>query len=219
MSNLADIKKNPSKVLAIELIALNPHITNRELASELGVHINTITGWRKDPNFIDAAYKRFLTEVESKDLPLVVKSMVREAQEGNVQAARLLLEHLNKLVKNHHIVISSPWEKFMQGVDNKEVLEEVNPIDVDYKDVDGGDLPERKVENQGTRVRTENFKNKKAIAAEERKAERNKKQKEWYKWRVRAKKAGVEPLKSKRPTPAQRKEWERQIIKAENEIN
>ena len=219
MSNLADIKKNPSKVLAIELIALNPHITNKELASELGIHINTITGWRKDPNFIDATYKRFLTEIESKDLPLVVKSMVREAKEGNVQAARLLLEHLNKLVKNHHIVISSPWEKFMQGADNKEILEEVNPVDIDYKDVDGGDLPERNVENQGTRVRTENFKNKKAIAVEEKKAERNRKQKEWYKWRVRAKKAGVEPLKSKRPTPAQRKEWERQIIEAENETN
>ena len=123
MSNLADIKKNPSKVLAIELIALNPHITNKELASELGIHINTITGWRKDPNFIDATYKRVLTEIESKDLPLVVKSMVREAKEGNVQAARLLLEHLNKLVKNHHIVISSPWEKFMQGADNKEILD------------------------------------------------------------------------------------------------
>ena len=219
MSNLSDIKKNPSKVLAIELIALNPHITNKELASQLGVHINTVTGWRKDPNFIDAAYKRFLTEVESKDLPLVVKSMVREAKEGNVQAARLLLEHLNKLVKNHHIVISSPWEKFMQGVDNKEVVEEVSPIDIDYKDIDGGDLPERKVENQDIRVRTENVKNRKAIAEEEKKAERNKKQKEWYKWRVRAKKVGIEPLKNKRPTPAQRKDWERKIIEAENETN
>ena len=216
MSELVDIKKNPSKVLAIELIALNPHITNRELASELKVHINTIVGWRKDVNFIDAAYKRFLTEVESKDLPLVVKSMVREAKEGNVQAARLLLEHLNKLVKNHHIVISSPWEKFMQKVENKEVVEDVTAIDIDYNELDGGDLPERKVENQNIRVRSENFKNRKTIAEEEKKAERNKKQKEWYKWRVRAKKAGIEPLKSKRPTPAQRKEWERLIIGVEN---
>tara|TARA_Y100000401_G_scaffold73348_1_gene59360 strand:+ start:27329 stop:27988 length:660 start_codon:yes stop_codon:yes gene_type:complete len=219
MSDLAEIKKNPTKVLAIELIALNPNITNKELASKLGVHLNTITTWRKDANFIDATYKRFLTEIESKDLPLVVKSMVREAKEGNVQAARLLLEHLNKLVKNHHIVVSSPWEKFMQKEDTEIEVEEDVAISIDYEDINGGDLPERKVENQDIRVRTENIKNRKAIAEEEKKAERNKKQKEWYKWRVRAKKAGVEPLKNKRPTPAQRKAWERSIIEAENETN
>ena len=215
MSDLADIKKNPTKVLAIELIALNPNITNKELASQLDIHINTITGWRKDGNFIDAAYKRFLTEIESRDLPLVVKSMVREAKEGNVQAARLLLEHLNKLVKNQHIVISSPWEKFMQKVDGEEEIEEEPVIPIDYTELDG-DLPERKVENQNIRIRKENYKNRKTIAEEEKKSARNRKQKECYKWRVRAKKAGIEPLKNKRPTPAQRKAWENSIIEAED---
>ena len=38
------------------------------------------------------------------------------------------------------------------------------------------------------------------------KEEYNAKQREWYKWRKRAKKVGVSPLKSRRPTPAQRKE-------------
>ena len=55
----------------------------------------------------------------------------------------------------------------------------------------------------------------KSIKAEAKRQEYNKKQKEWYKWRKRAKKAGVEPLKSKRPTPGQRKAWEAAIIKAE----
>ena len=54
-----------------------------------------------------------------------------------------------------------------------------------------------------------------AIREDKKKAIRNAKQKEWYKWRKRAKKAGVEPLKSKRPTPGQRKAWEAAIIKAE----
>ena len=43
----------------------------------------------------------------------------------------------------------------------------------------------------------------------------NKKQKEWYKWRKRADKVGVSPLKNRRPTPAQRKEWQNKIIQAE----
>ena len=47
----------------------------------------------------------------------------------------------------------------------------------------------------------------------------NEKQKEWYKWRKRAEKVGVAPLKGRRPTPAQRKTWERAIIKAEGELD
>ena len=44
----------------------------------------------------------------------------------------------------------------------------------------------------------------------------NKKQREWHKWRVRAKKVGIEPLANRRPTPAQRAEWQRSIEEAES---
>ena len=73
------------------------------------------------------------------------------------------------------------------------------------------DLPPRKVEDQAERTHKEKVATKAAI----KKAERNAKQKNWYRWRVRAKAVGIEPLKGKRPTPAQRQEWENSIIKAE----
>ena len=51
---------------------------------------------------------------------------------------------------------------------------------------------------------------------EEKKAAYNKQQREWRRWRIRAKKVGIEPLKGRRPTPAQRKEWQRSIVQAES---
>ena len=59
----------------------------------------------------------------------------------------------------------------------------------------------------------------KAIKKEEKRLDRNNKQKEWYEWRKRAKAVGVEPLKGRRPTPNQRKEWEDSIIAAEKLSN
>ena len=76
-------------------------------------------------------------------------------------------------------------------------------------------MPERKDENQVQRTKDENVLNAKAIKEEEKRLEYNKKQREWHKWRTRAKKAGIEPLDSRRPTPAQRAEWQKKIEEAE----
>ena len=56
------------------------------------------------------------------------------------------------------------------------------------------------------------MKEKKKIQSAKKIEERKRKRREWYRWNERAKKAGVEPLPARRPTPAQRKAWEQQII-------
>ena len=43
------------------------------------------------------------------------------------------------------------------------------------------------------------------------KEEKKRKRRDWYKWNARAEKAGVDPLPPRRPTPAQRQAWEKQI--------
>ncbi len=214
MNNSLETRDNPAKMLAVELIALNPSISVKELSSELKVSETTVRAWRKDNDFIEETYKRFITEIEAKSIPLIVKSMAREAIEGNVQAARFIFEALNKLGKNHVHIHVSPWEQFIQKEELKGdvVIEDI--IDVQTEQFDD-ELPPRNKESQVTRVKKENVKNRMAIREDKKKAIRNAKQKEWYKWRKRAKKAGVEPLKSKRPTPGQRKAWEAAIIKAE----
>ena len=80
-------KKKPAKVLAIECFALNPTITAKEVAAQVGVSARTIASWKEDPMFVDKVYERYMTEFGSQ-LPAVINSMVREAKHGNVQAAR-----------------------------------------------------------------------------------------------------------------------------------
>ena len=215
MEAITKFKKNPPKVLAIELLALNPRLKNGEIAEKVGISSRTLELWKTDPNFVDAVYERYMLEF-GIEVPAVLNAMVREAKEGNVQAGRLVLEHSGKLVKNINVTVDSPFEKFLKGVQNAEIVEDGEIIDVAVETADDSSLPERNTENQDVRAKNEKIKTAKAIKEAEKKADYNKKQREWYLWRKRAKEAGVSPLKNRRPTPAQRKEWERKIIKAES---
>ena len=215
MSELADIKKNPAKTLAAELLALNPHLTIQKVAKQVGVTERTVHLWKQDPNFVEAIYDRYMLEFGT-EIPAVLNAMVREAKEGNVQAGRLVLEHSGKLVKNVNVTIDSPFEKFLKGAQVAEVVSDEDIIDVAAEMVDDENLPERNTEDQGKRELREKKITIKEIKKEEKKSKYNAKQKEWYRWRKRAKKVGISPLKGRRPTPAQRKEWQRSIVQAES---
>ena len=215
MSNIAKLKKNPAKTLAVELLAFNPELSLQQVADKVGVSKSAIAKWKATPEFVDAVYDRYMTQF-GLEIPQVLDAMIREAKEGNVQAGRLILEHSGKLVKNINVTIDSPFEKFLKNVPDAEIVEDEDIIDAAVVLEDNfDDLPPRNTENQNDRVKREKVATKDAI----KRAERNAKQKNWYKWRVRAKAAGVDPLKNKRPTPGQRKEWERSIIKAERLSN
>jgi len=207
MSDNTLAKRKPEKILAIELFALNPTMTIKEVAVKIGVSDICVSKWRQDPNFIDKIYERYMTEFGSQ-LPAVINSMVREAKHGNVQAARLVLEHSGKLVKNVNITVDSPFEKFLKtdNVLDAEVIEVFDNVEV------VGELPERK---ESTPIAEERLVVKKIIDKEKKKKSYNEQRKEWYKWKKRAKAVGIEPLKASKPTKGQRKEWEKSIIKAE----
>ena len=212
MEKLANKKENPHKEAAIQLFAFNHSITAQEVANKVGVSHRMIRHCRQDPEFHLAVYNCYMNEFDSK-LPSILDSMVREAQAGNVQAGRLILEHSGKLIKNIVNVTISPYEMFLNNIDGAEVVDsEVieAATDVDFKETE---LPPRNAEDQ--RLRT--IQEKRKVSKELSKEEYNAKQREWYKWRKRAKKVGVLPLKSRRPTPAQRKEWQHLIVQAENE--
>ena len=151
-----------------------------------------------------------MTEFGSQ-LPAVISSMVREAKHGNVQAARLVLEHSGRLVKNVNITIDSPFEKFLK----KETIEDAEVIEV-FDEVEmPQDLPKRK---EHKTVKEEKIKIKTIMDREKKKLTYNDKRKEWYNWKKRAKAVGIEPLPAKKPTKGQRKEWEQSIIKAEESL-
>ena len=208
MGNDTLAKRKPEKILAVELFALNPNITIKEVSEKIGVTDICVAKWRQDPNFIDKIYERYMTEFGS-ELPAVINAMVREAKHGNVQAARLVLEHSGKLVKNVNITVDSPFEKFLKtdNVLDAEIIEAFDEVEV------VGELPERK---ESTPIAEERIVVKKIIDREKKKKSYNEQQKEWYHWKKRAKAVGIELLKASKPTKGQRKEWEKSIIKAES---
>ena len=210
MAKLANKKENPHKEAAIQLFAFNHGITNKEVADKIGVSYKVVKNWREDPEFHLNIYNCYMNVFDSK-LPSILDAMVREAKEGNVQAGRLILEHSGKLVKNIINVSVSPYEMFLNKLEEVEIVDDnviEEAADVDFQEVE---LPERSTEDQRLRTIKEGKKLKKVVKNEEYNAQ----QREWYRWRKRAKKVEIEPLKSRRPTPAQRKEWQNKIILAE----
>jgi DNA-directed RNA polymerase subunit H (RpoH/RPB5) len=214
---MANIQKRAEKALAIEIFATQPDKSISQVAVEVGVSPKAMYNWRCDPKFMDAIYEKYMVTFGG-ELPAVLSAMVREAKAGNVQAGRLVLEHSGKLVKNVNITIDSPFEKWLKKVDDAEVIDgeiiedEVIGL-VEEIQVEMDNLPPREVEDPVVRKKRE----KKSLAEQKKKAAYNMQQKEWYRWKVRAKAAGVEMLKGGRPTPGQRLAWEQAIIRKENE--
>ena len=214
---MANIQKRPEKALAIEIFATQPDKSIQQVAVEVGVDPKTMYNWRCDHKFMDAIYERYMV-VFGGELPAVLSAMVREAKAGNVQAGRLVLEHSGKLVKNVNVTIDSPFEKWLKKVDDAEVVDgeiiEDQVVNlVKEIEVQSESLPPRKIEDPVERVKRE----KKSLAKQKKKAQYNLQQKEWYRWKKRAKAVGVEPLKGGRPTPGQRLAWEQEVIRRENE--
>ena len=214
---MSDLLKRPDVLRAVELYALKPDITAAEVAKDIGVSTQLIYIWRKNPNFIDAIYERYMLRF-GVDIVAVLEAMVREAKAGNVQAGRLVLDHSGKLVKNVNITIDSPYEKFLKA--DKAEIEfedaEIEEIVGSIPDIEAV-LPERNTENQIQRTKKERKKIKKVKKTAAERAEYNKKRREWESWGRRAKKVGVAPLPARRPTPAQRKVWRDEVEQKENE--
>ena len=212
MTKIIKIKERQQ---AAEMMALDPDMTVKQIATKLDVHEQTVLNWRRDPNFVDMVYQIYMTEFGA-EIPAVLSSMIREAKAGNVQAGRLVLEHSGKLVKNINVTIDSPFEKYLKA-DQAEVEymdAEVQDIVEDIVEKKEIVLPERKVEDQRQRTKSEFQTIKKTAQNSKRRMARNK----MHRWKQRAKAVGIEPLPAGRPTKAQKKEWIEVVRAKEREI-
>ena len=200
MSVTLPVKWKPEKSIAIDMLVSSPESSIQAVADKAGVTTNTIRNWFKDPEFVEVYYQKYMVTFGAR-LPNVLNSMVREAEAGNVQAGRLVLEHSGKLIKrvevNNH---QSPFEKFL----NTQIPEEAEVIE----DIEV--LPQRPVVPE----------NPLKIKLEEKKREKkNKKRREARRWRERAEAVNIPLPKKGRQTPRQRKEWQEKIKKREKALN
>ena len=205
MSNI-ELKK-ANQMAAIDLMIHNPDLNKKQLAEQINVSHRTIQSWFADDRFVDMYYKKYMVSFNAK-LPMVLNSMIREAVEGNVQAGRLVLEHSGKLVKNINVTVDSPFEKFLKA----EQIDAEDIIDAESEEVAEiiETLPKRNPENDKPKKRK--IKEKKAIERikEGKPPSRQKKREDRanrYALLQRAKKVGLEPLPSRRPTASEKRKW------------
>ena len=82
---------------AIDYIATHISATNKDIANLVGISVQTLSKWRQSPDFVDAVYKKYMNYA-GNELPQVTQALIEEAKMGNVQAAKLILEHFGKIL-------------------------------------------------------------------------------------------------------------------------
>ena len=92
--------------------------SQEEIAALLGVKTHTLNYWKKSiPDFWERVYEIAQRKVK-KHLPKILETMAKKAAQGDVQAARLILEHLGKLTKKVEFTLKLPQvfvELYEQG--------------------------------------------------------------------------------------------------------
>tara|TARA_R100000664_G_C2715515_1_gene110781 strand:- start:424 stop:936 length:513 start_codon:yes stop_codon:yes gene_type:complete len=165
----------------------------------------------KDPEFVEVFYQKYMVTFGAK-LPNILNSMIREAEAGNVQAGRLVLEHSGKLIKRVEVANhKSPFEKFLHSDSSK--LKEVDVVDAEFEETEVEVLPQRPFIPKKQKTKTQIIKESKKRDA------KNKKRREARNWRLRAEKVGVERPERGRQTPLQRKKWQEKVINREKALN
>ena len=182
----------PQKVLALEYLIDNPTAPQQEVADHAGVAQGTISNWYKEPGFVETFYDRYMVLYNSR-LPSVLDAMVKEAQTGNVQAGRLVLEHSGKLQKNIVIKHESPFERFLKST----------PIEADYEVV------------ASEKPRTPSFTEQPLRVFKTGRDKKLEKRREAYKLRKRANAAGLKPMGVGRHNKSEYNEWIKELERRE----
>jgi len=208
--------KKANQMAAIDLLIHNPELNKKQIAEQLKVSPRTIHSWFADDRFVEMYYKKYMISFNAK-LPMVLNSMIREAVEGNVQAGRLVLEHSGKLVRNINVTVDSPFEKFLKAeqIDADEIIDAESEEVTEILDT----LPERNPVNDKPKKR--DIKEKKAVEQikKGKKPYRQKRREDRasrYALLQRAKKVGLDPLPSRRPTNSERRKWLEKLAELES---
>lgn len=97
---------NEKQYRAIELLAV-PGAVQKDVAAELGLGKNTLTTWRKNPEF-QAELKQQTIRHARNGVPKVIAAMEREALNGNAAAAKLYLQATGYLDPREAVLVEQP---------------------------------------------------------------------------------------------------------------
>ncbi len=209
---------------ASQLVGLNPAITDRELCEELNITYGALKRIKQDKIFYEKAEDVFAKNI-TRDLLLVDVAMIREAQSGNVQAARYLAERHGKFTKKFQIEVKSPFELFAKEMEADDVeYEEVsleNKSEAKPMTLSQSELPPRDESNNKPRVRAKKERKQLHKTLTRMKREKSPQykadKKDRYNLRKRAEEVGLNPLPKGRPKAHVKRAWLEKLYKLEEE--
>ena len=187
--------ENPKWWNAIEVYCANPGISMPKLAEMVSIHKDTLYRWFRKEEFLKALWKRHLA-LRTLDLKDVYDKQVEEAKNGSTKAAEFVYRQHGELEKKVEGMVA-PYSQFIQ-VNNINTKEEAqNPmVEVQNKVHDKvHEFPVQTVPNKEQKP--------KVYIQKVNKAKRN----ALMKLKRRAKKVGLTPLGSGRPSKTQKALW------------
>ena len=173
---------SPKQEESINIMLANPELSFDEISLKVGVSRSTLWLWRNDPFFIEEYLKASKIYLGSQ-LPKVDAAIMRKALSGDVHAYKAINDVWGRILRKVEHTVISPFEMWSQRLESKEVKE------VEAEVVEG-DFYDEEIDE-------------KALQEEDRK----RKKREWYALKQRAKRVGLEPIKTGRPTAAEKKAW------------
>lgn len=101
----------PKQLKLIEAIMANPYAPHTELAEIVGINRNTITVWKRDPEF-QAALKARIEEVWKDSEQIAVATMRKLATDGDFKASKYILDSLGY----------APEQKIIADISSREYI-------------------------------------------------------------------------------------------------
>jgi DNA-binding transcriptional regulator LsrR (DeoR family) len=86
---------NNKQLKAIELLVYSPHMTQNVIADECGVHRDTIRRWREENEEFKTELRKAIRHRWEAAESLAVDTMISLAAEGNIQAAKYVLDSMD----------------------------------------------------------------------------------------------------------------------------
>ena len=110
-----------------------------EWARANGVHEDSVRRWKRDPRFIKEWDRRCAElNIHPERTQSVIDSLFRLASDGDVKAASLYLQYIDKFTPKRRVVVDD--ERVASGLSDAELADELEALVAEFRDVGVGDV-------------------------------------------------------------------------------
>ena len=112
--------------------------TQKEWAEGRDIHVDSLRRIKRDPRFVKEWDRRCAElNIHPERTQSVIDSLFRSAADGDVKAASLYLQYIDKFTPKRHVVVDD--ERAASGLSDLELAVELEALVAEFRDVEVGD--------------------------------------------------------------------------------